>query len=185
VTINYSYSEGDLLRDPQTYRYASFQGEPFVDAWQASRQAACNTLPAPRLLALRAMPECDCTDSAAWLAQLCLSLRTAAVDESAQYWLPRLLKKFEVSKRLYAGYERAAPHRALPGSDFLALRPYLLLAEAMVHGWRAQRAGYYLSGLLKITDTLISQQARLLNDEAAYMAWILEQEQQLIAELRP
>lgn len=187
MSVNYPYSEGDLLKDPQTYRYAIFQGEGFVDAWQASRQAAQRALPAPAQMPLNVRPDSDCTDSAAWLARICLSLRDGRVDEKApaSYWLPRLLKKFEVSKRLFAGYELAAPHRALPGSDCLALRPYLLLAEAMIHGWRTQRAGYYLSGLLKLSDTLVSQRARLHNEEAAQLAWILEQERQLIAELRP
>lgn len=187
MRLIYPYSEGDLLRCPQTYRYTAFQGKAFIQAWQASRQAVCSQLPDPVLLPLSAPANIAATDSTALLGRICLNLRnTSIADEPlALYWLPRLLKKFEVSKRLYAGYELAAPHRALSGSDFLALQPYLLLAEAMIHGWRTQGTGYYLSALLKLNDTLISQQARLYADQAAYLAWILENEQQLIAELSP
>ena len=187
MSVNYAYSDGDLLHSPQTYRYTTFQGEAFVQAWQVSRLTARAQLPAPALLTLHNLTDVSAADSTALLSQICLKLRsgTVADDELAQYWLPRLLKKFEVSKRLYAGYEADAPHRALPDSDFMALTPYLLLAEGMIHGWRAEGAGYYLSALLKLNDTLVSQQTRLDPAQAAYLAWILDSEQQLIAELTP
>jgi hypothetical protein len=187
VNLNYPYSDGDLLSNPQTYRYASFQGEAFVRAWRDSRQAACAELPAPALPALNACANASANEISALLQQICLTLRVTplADDDQARYWLPRLLKKFEVSKRLHTGYELAAPHRALPDSDFLALTPYLLLAECMIHGWRSAGAAYYLSALLKLNDTLVSQRARLDTRQAAYLAWILATEQQLIAELGP
>lgn len=187
MSVNYRYSDGDLLHSPQTYRYTAWQGEAFVQAWRASRQAVCAQLPAPALLPLNAPGDVCANDSSALLSRICLHLRNGpmADDELAQYWLPRLLKKFEVSKRLHAGYETTAPHRALPGSDFLAVTPYLLLAEAMIHGWRATGAGYYLSALLKLNDTLVSQQARLDAGQAAHLTWLLNSEQQLIAQVSP
>jgi hypothetical protein len=187
VSLDYPYSDGDLLSHPQTYRYTRFQGEVFVRAWQASRQEACAQLPEPALLPLTASADTSPIDITTLLAHICLTLRVTPLsdDTLAQYWLPRLLKKFEVSKHLHAGYELAAPHRALPGSDFLTLTPYLLLAECMIHGWRCEGAGYYLSALLKLNDTLVSQRARLDTDQTAYLAWILSTEQQLIAELSP
>ena len=179
--LNYAYSDGDLLETPQTYRYSSFQGHAFVDAWRASRLAVCAALPAPALPALHPHGAAHAEDSKTLLSHLCLEMRAGVSGPLAAYWLPRLLKKFEVSKRLYAGYEAAAPHRPLPQSSYSCLQPYLLLAECMLHGWQASGAAYYLSGLLKLTDTLVSQQARLEPDQGAYLAWLLGQEQQVLA----
>ena len=181
--LNYAYSDGDLLETPQTYRYSSFQGEAFVDAWRASRLAACAHLPAPALPARISRHR--------WLSSVVLSSACAGPcgcsagagvsGPLTAYWLPRLLKKFEVSKRLYTGYEAAAPHRPLPHGSYGSVPPYLLLAECMLHGWQASGAAYYLSGLLKLTDTLVSQQGRLDPDQGAYLAWLLTQEQQVLA----
>ncbi|MGE7958086.1 hypothetical protein ACQKQA_16145 [Pseudomonas sp. NPDC089530] len=181
--LNYAYSDGDLLENPQTYRYSSFQGAAFVDAWRASRLATIARLPAPALPALPPQGPAQAEDSTALLSQLCLEMRAGAGVSGplASYWLPRLLKKFEVSKRLYAGYEAGAPHRPLPHSDYGSLQPYLLLAECMLQGWQASGAAYYLSGLLKLTDTLVSQHGRLEPDQGAYLAWLLTQEQQVLA----
>lgn len=183
--LNYTYSEGDLLENPQTYRYSSFQGAAFVDAWRNSRLAASARLPAPALATVQPQGPAHAEDSAALLGHLCLEMRAGSgvTGHLASYWLPRLLKKFEVSKRLYAGYEAHTPHRPLPHSGYSSVQPYLLLAECMLHGWRASGAACYLSGLLKLTDTLVSQLERLQPDQGAGLAWLLAQERQVVADV--
>lgn len=185
VMLNYPYSTGDLLGTPQTYRYSTYQGAPFVEAWRASRLQACGQLPAPAPLLLADPGPETTTDSATLLSQLCLDLRAdrSTFSPRVAYWLPRLLKKFEVSKRLHESYETAAPHRPQPHSPYSDLLPYLLLAECMLHGWAASGAAYYLSALLKLTDTLVSQQARLTADQGAYLAWLLAEEQHVLGTL--
>lgn len=186
MPVTYRYTEGDLLESPQTYRYATYEGEAFVSAWGASRQQASNALPAPKALPLSETAEAGAQDTEALLTCLCLALRCTPFNQvpQASYWLPRLVKKFEVSKRLHAGYAPEAPHPALPGSSYLALEPYLLLAEAMAHGWRAEKAAWYLSALLKLNDTLITQIPRMPAPYSAHLAWLLENERQLIAQVR-
>lgn len=186
MPVTYRYAEGDLLQNPQTYRYAAYEGQAFVDAWRASRQQASDALPAPEALPLTQTSQADAQDTEALLKHLCRDLRRAPLHQvpQASYWLPRLVKKFEVSKRLHAGYALEAPHPALPGSSYLALGPYLLLAEAMVHGWRSEKAAWYLSALLKLNDTLITQIPRMPAPYSAHLAWLLENERQLIAQVR-
>lgn len=186
--LNYPYSSGELLQTPQTYRYTPFQGEAFVEAWRTSRLSACRELPAAALPALSASNPPSPIDSIALLSHLCLTLRACAPSAPAEdsltsYWLPRLLKKFEVSKRLYASYDTTAPHRPVAGSGFEQLQPYLLLAECLIRGWQAHPAGYFFSGLLKLNDTLVSQQARLDPRQGAYLAWILTEEQTMLTQL--
>lgn len=183
LMLSYAYSAGDLLETPQTYQYSLYQGEAFVEAWRESRLAALANLPTPARLLIESATFNDSADVSRLLGHLCQNLREGQFDSEATYWLPRLLKKFEVSKRLYAGYEAAAPHRAVAGSDFRALQPYLLLSECMLHGWKASSAAYYLNGLLKLMDTLVSQQARLSPEQAAYLAWLLIQEQAVLQAL--
>lgn len=185
----YPHSSGDLLESPQTYRYTPFHGPAFVEAWQLSRQVALRNLPPPALMTLPASTKeavASPTDSHELLAQLCQVLRDGALvsEPTVAYWLPRLLKKFEVTKRVFKGYEEAPPHRALADSTYKDLSVYLLLGECLLRGWQATRAGYYLSGLLKLNDTLVSQQASLAPDEASYLAWILKAEQDALATLR-
>lgn len=187
MPVTYRYTEGDLLETPQHYRYAAYEGQAFVAAWKAARRQACNALPAPEAMPLPETGQADAQDTEALLVQLCRGLRCTPLGEvpGAQYWLPRLVKKFEVSKRLYSGYTLEAPHAALPGSGYRALAPYLLLAEAMIHAWRAEKAAWYLSALLKLNDTLISQLPRMAAPYGAHLAWLLESEQQLIAQVAP
>lgn len=186
--LTYAYSDGDLLQSPHSYRYTPFHGEALIDAWRASRLAACRVLPPAALPAVDITASPSPADSCALLSTMCQAMRLSATSALAEdtvtsYWLPRLLKKFEVSKRLYGSYEAVAPHRPVTHSDFTALPPYLLLAECLIHGWQAHKAGYFLSALLKLTDTLVSQRTRLDAQQGAHLAWILTAEQQLLTAL--
>ena len=184
--MHYPYSEGDLLRTPQRYHYTPFMGDAFVQAWRVSRDLARQQLPTPALPSLLATGVANAEDTLALLQIMCRALRASVAEVSDQqvldYWLPRLLKKFEVSKRLYAGYQVQEPHPPLPG-DYLAAEPYLWLAECLLRAWQRQPAGYFLSGVLKLNDTLVSQIPRLDEEQGAHLAWILMVEQQALTEL--
>lgn len=183
----YPYSEGDLLQTPQRYQYTPFMGEAFILAWRTSRELALQRLPLPSLPPLTICREADAEDSLALLQIMCRALRVpvaeAADQEVLAYWLPRLLKKFEVNKRLHAGYQKQSPHPPLASSDYLATEPYLWLAECLLRAWQRQPAGYFLSGLLKLNDTLVSQISHLDAPQGAHLAWILMVELQIVDEL--
>ncbi|MDM5070145.1 hypothetical protein [Aeromonas salmonicida] len=185
--MRYPYSEGDLLRTPQRYHYTPFMGEAFVYAWRVSRELASQQLPTPALPALKSTGVADAENTQALLQIMCRALRAPVAEVSDRrildYWLPRLLKKFEVSKRLFAGYQNQEPHPPLSDSDYLAADPYLWLAECLLRAWQRQPAGYLLSGVLKLNDTLVSQIPHLDVEQGAHLAWILMIEQQSLAEL--
>jgi hypothetical protein len=185
--VIYPYSEGDLLQTPQRYHYTPFMGDAFILAWRASREQARQCLPLPSLPLLTISGEVGAEDSLTLLQVMCRALREPVADAADQeildYWLPRFLKKFEVSKRLYVGYETRPPHRPLAGSDYLTSTPYLWLAECLLRAWKRQPAGYFLSGLLKLNDTLVSQISHLDLQQGEHLAWILMVEQQVVDEL--
>ncbi len=185
--MRYSYSEGDLLKTPQGYHYTPFMGDEFIQAWRVSRELAIQRLPAPKLPQVTPCILASAEDTLSLLQVMCRALR-APVAETVDlavvdYWLLRLLKKFEVSKHLYAGYQAQPPHPPVIGSDYFAIAPYLWLAECLCRAWQRQSAGYFLSGLLKLNDTLVSQIQHLDTEQGAHLAWLLSMEQQLLGEL--
>ncbi len=185
--MRYPYSEGDLLQTPQRYHYTPFMGDDFVQAWRASRELARQRLPVPELPQIPPCILANAEETLSLLQVMCRALRTpgakTADHEVLDYWLLRLLKKFEVSKHLHAGYLAQPPHPAVAGSDYLAISPYLWLAECLSRAWLRQPAGYFLSGLLKLNDTLVSQIPHLDAEQGAHLAWLLNMEQQLLGDL--
>ncbi|MFB2856664.1 hypothetical protein [Aeromonas allosaccharophila] len=183
----YPYSEGDLLQTPQSYHYTPFGGDEFIQAWRASRELARQRLPVPELPPVTPYILASAEDTLSLLQVMCRALRAPVAETADQvvvdYWLPRLLKKFEVSKHLHAGYQAQPPHPPLTGSGYLAIEPYLWLAECLSRAWQRQSAGYFLSGLLKLNDTLVSQIQHLDAEQGAHLAWLLNTEQQLLGEL--
>ena len=185
--MSYPYSEGDLLQTPQRYHYTPFMGDEFIQAWRASRELARQRLPAPALPPVNPCLLASAEDTLSLLQVMCRALRAVEADtvdqEVVDYWLLRLLKKFEVSKHLYVGYQAPPPHPPLVGSSYLAIEPYLWLAECLTRAWQRRSAAYFLSGLLKLNDTLVSQIQHLDAEQGAYLAWLLNMEQQLVSEL--
>lgn len=184
----YSYSEGDLIKNPQGYHYTVFMGEEFICSWRISRELAIEKLPDPKLPQLKNVGGVvNAGNTLSLLMAMCRALRNTIAHESDQkvldYWLLRLLKKFEVSKHLYTGYQTQEPHPPLPDSNYFSVDSYLWLAENLLRAWQRDSATYLLSGALKLNDTLISQISYLDSVQGSHLAWILKFEQQSLAKL--
>lgn len=179
--MKYEYCKGDLLLEPQKYQYTQFQGKAFIEAWQESRQSLEIGLPSPERLSLTSVTNGSNTQTK--LQQICSDMRTKHGVNNIDAWLLIFLKKFEVSKRLYGKYSTTPPHRCVDKSDFLALTPYLLFAEALILACHREHQMYYLSALLKLVDSLGTQVERMTRSESGQFAWILQQESILIGNL--
>lgn len=175
--MSYPYANGDLLANPQHYQYSQYMGGEFVEAWRAMRRDLITSLPPPAL-GLCSNSALDKTQSILW--QYCDARRAGERDLSQEYWIAVLVKKFEVSKRLCRQYADMSPHKAIDKMDYLALSPYLLLAEAMVHQCQLELKSNLLSCLLKLCDTLATQVARMTYAERSQFAWVLLHEQELL-----
>lgn len=182
--ISYPYSSGSLLDSPQNYMYTPYSGAAFVSDWYLSRddfliQYACSAT----LYPLGSLPEdisnLLVTDTI--LKRLCVDLRAGLyTSEYVNYWLPRLLKKFEVSKRLYHSYSVDAPHVKIVENGFDNLTLYLLLAESLIRAWANKPMSQYINGLLKLVDTLLSQISLLDEVESSSLAWIVLAERTIL-----
>jgi adenylylsulfate kinase-like enzyme len=183
----YPYSTGPLLNSTQSYRYTPYLGSIFIFDWQLSRTSYLNQYSSPCTSLVSSEPsilnEHHTNNIAAKdiLVRLCLELRAdSQLSEHVDYWLPRMLKKFEVSKRLFQFYKTNAPHSAVADSRYDDLELYLLLAEALIRAWAKKPLSQYVNGLLKLIDTLLSQNLQLSQSQSKYLGWLTLAEQMIL-----
>lgn len=175
----YPYAQGPLLEQPNSYFYTRYHGEAFLDAWQQSR----TLVSMPDNLS---RPSADIDHiSAEGKDIVTRNLLHDLLDRQAEqtYWWPRLVKKFEVKKRLFAAYQSEPPHRPLTESGYEDLDIYLLFAEWLIISYQQQAKLQLLNTLLKVMDTLISQQNQMYSRQLTNLAWLLEQENACVSQL--
>lgn len=178
--MNYDYASGDLLTSPQKYQYTLYCGLPFIAAWKAQRKTLMTKLPPAALPEL--ISRADDGTTYQQLAEICHQLRAGATSEVDRNILLFYIKKFEVSKRLYAEYDDSG--KAIKsGVAYSLLTNYLLLAESCIYQWQQEHSSYWLNALLKINDTLSTQFERMSVAEQAHLHWIVLVEVVLIGQL--
>ncbi|WP_205967795.1 formyltransferase family protein [Paraglaciecola sp. 20A4] len=183
----YPYCNGPLLNLPQSYMYTPYLGLGFIFDWHKSRSSYLTQCRSPVYLELPSNsihlndPDTSQYSTEDILVQLCLDLRTEAkMSKHVVYWLPRMLKKFEVSKRLYQFYGIEAPHRIVSESSYEKLELYLLLAESLIRAWAIKPISQYINGLLKLVDTLLSQKSQLNRSQSSHLEWLIIAEQMIL-----
>lgn len=149
--MKYEYVLEDRLETPHKYGYAPW-GPELMAAWRASRAehlAAFGPPPASLPDALAALRPASPT--AELLRGVALDALRGGEDDAG---LAPFVRKFEVTKRLYASYEGGTGRRS--SDDFRSPEPYLLLAIACLA--RASRGGAVqaLNAALKLCDTICS-----------------------------
>lgn len=180
MLMNYDYASVDLLKSPQKYQYTQYFGLAFIEAWKAQRKTLMTELPVASLPKLLARED-RCT-TYQQLAEICNQLRVNATSLDNTDILLFYLKKFEVTKRLYAEYSDTG--KAIKsGSSYSLLANYLLLAENCIYKWQQDHSSYWLNALLKINDTLSTQYKSMSVTDQAYLHWILLAEAEFIAQL--
>lgn len=183
-SVSYPYTAGSLLDCPQSYMYSSFHGEAFILSWRESRRVALRTLYYPALSLLPCFDFISPVSTISILSSICHSLREGEEQtEPNVYWLQRLVRKFEVTKRIYDGYEVEVPHKPMPNAKYRDLSLYLLLAECLIRHCLISPNIQYLNCLLKLNDTLISQKYLLDGSQSAHLSWILEAELHIVSVL--
>lgn len=176
----YPYAQGPLLEQPNTYFYTTYHGQGFIDAWQQSRAL----LSPPQTVS---RPSVDIERGEAIRDQVytkCLLHDLLTHQADHDYWWPRLVKKFEVKKRLFSAYQSEAPHRPVIDSGYQDLDIYLLFAEWLTLSYQQQSRLQLLNTLLKVMDTLVSQQTSLSAGQLSNLAWLLEQEKRCVSDLQ-
>lgn len=176
----YSYAEGDLLEKPNTYQYSQYGGREFVLAWQSHRESVQAELGEPI-----SPVEADLTDSR--LQELPCELHSLLEDIMADISngnnmeqlvlkdvLNALVRKFEVTKRLYASYDKDL--KAVNKYDYRNLELYLRFAEIVDRAYSNSNNLTFLNVMLKLTDTLIAFRNELKEGQKARLAWLINRE---------
>jgi methionyl-tRNA formyltransferase len=160
--------------------YTPYVGDRFVLDWSISRSLYLSQFSSPVWLVLTrpacssAVPKNEFILTESILTTLCLDLRAGSeTTHEVKYWLPRLLKKFEVSKRLYRHYAIQSPHRMITESGYDDINLYLLLTESLIRAWAYDPVTQYINGILKLIDTLVSQANQLNKAQSAHLSYLI------------
>ncbi len=190
--MTYDYSTGDRLTDRNTYFYTQYQGEPFLNEWQRSRTEARADLTGETMeeishARISAPAACGSVETDAILDYL-LGETEASLDgdptEEASAWLDRMVQRFEVSKRVYGSYrftDRGL--RAVRDAGFAELGRYVRLGQVLERAYGRWHRTQYLNTLLKVVDTLVSVRSRLVGQQRAAVAKLLEREDEHVVAL--
>jgi adenylylsulfate kinase-like enzyme len=175
----YPYAEGALLVEPNTYFYSTYQGKAFIESWRQNRQNAANN---DETLS----PSCaynpiyNSKESLVLTRKLLVDL-IGSTSANREYWLPKLIKKFEISKRLYNCYQPDPPHRPAANANFYDLDCYLLFGELLSDSFFAEQQIQLVNVMLKLMDTLVSQSPVMTKVQRRQLNWLCEQEQKMVA----
>ena len=144
----YPYASGNLLEERNTYFYSSYHGEALLEAWQVRRREGCEASVQADTNMLEAKTETD---------HLIISL-TAALGQSSQEAkaalarLDWLVQRFEVTKRVFDGYNDA--WRAVDRLRYHNGASYALLSDLLSRAFEKTRCLTYMNALLKCNDIL-------------------------------
>ena len=178
----YPYATGDLLVDPNTYFYSQFGGYPFIEAWMAARAITVAELPAPQEPPPPAHntgpPDANGTVQGEHFleylyGQIETENRSDLGDETA-FWLSRILKKFEVTKRLYRAYDENM--KAVDRAHYMDLGLYVRFGEIVDVAYDVSGDTRFLNALLKCIDTLCAVRENLISPHKARLSWLIGRE---------
>lgn len=151
----YKYiSEGNLEKK-QSYQYSEFIGNHFFEEFEESREL--NIEPNDNYNVTEKIK----SDTAEKLLLLRNKLEETsdAIESDNKKELDFYNKTFEIRKRLYTKYDNEGKPRL--GSDYRDYDAYIIFAQCLVLGYKQTGSLKYLSCLLKLIDTLISEKEHL------------------------
>ena len=191
----YYYSFGERLTSERNrYFYTAYHGKEFFDFWQASRKVpiAAKQDALPVFLFAQTNIEQDEVTTALARAEgmpadeLFDYLYESMNDEGCTPFvldhLRKLVKRFEVSKRVYSRYQ-GNKYQAVDTKDFKSLGLYLKLAFLFSEAYNMTRSLPYLNALLKIVDTVSSQIHILDNSFFPHLDELMTRERKYVFEL--
>ena len=173
----YPYSEGDKLECKNTYFYTSYFGKPFLDAWKSDRNKAIAGMePVLVIPSPEPVPENDFSGHGV-LERILKKIENP--EESAMLLL--LIKRFEVTKRVYLHYD--SDLRPIDSSEFRELSLYLRFAEILGLAYEKFGHLFYLNAFIKVLDTLISVKDDILAEGQGRFARCIMQEMEVVEKL--
>ena len=189
---NYSFASGDLLSNPNTYFYTEYKGVDFFDYWKDSRRRAIPTEIVPQppvksavvysIAVLQEKLNGGAVDAFYIFDSLYEWIKNRSEeDESGFNLINQLVKRFEVTKRVYSSYSGSMnPSNKEQFNDFAL---YLRIAEVFEVGYDHFGIIQYLNVLIKVIDTLSAFSNKLNISGQARLSMLLIKEKKHICRL--
>lgn len=177
--MSYSYTDGDKIASPNTYFYTEYNGQEFLNSYFGNRKSILRkTKDAVEPMFSKNDIETDQSliHTSIYLDYLYTSLQSQNHSRNADIFaeINLILKKFEVSKRIYDFY--LPEFKKSDESDFKNLNNYLKLASVLSRSYEITKKLNYLNGMLKVIDTLISVFNEMSELEKKNLAWLIRME---------
>jgi hypothetical protein len=159
---DYPYDRGDRIVDRNTYFYTPYEGPAFLAAFVASRERLAAGAPSCDAGAADQAVADPVTPAQALFSRISVAL-TGVVTPEERHWARRaldaLIKRFEVTKRVYDAYDEAFKPPA--SASFREYAAYVAFAEMLDAAYRSNGRLSLLNALLKVMDTLSSVRSAL------------------------
>ena len=161
MMMEYVYVTEDNLENRQNYMYSAFGGKEFLYAYTKSRSD---------FIERASSQDSILHDTAKDLAEA----KDCLEHDVTQGWkvvLENYVKRFEVSKRIYTEYNDK--WRAADNAVYDRINLYLLLSDCCLLAYKKTLCTKYLSCMLKVDDTLLSQEKRMTDLEKKRLSILL------------
>ena len=176
----YIYSQGNRLKDRNTYFYTQFQGMEFLDSWcEARKKATSSSNEGQDSFANNQSwqpPKIEGIDTRRLLEKLISQTQDGQFSDKVQTWTNIMRKRFEVSKRVFCTYSDAYPHKPVPGANWENLELYIQFSILMDAVYTHTNQITYLNALLKCNDTLSSISDSLSHQNKQQLSILLDSE---------
>ena len=175
--LKYKYINDNAPKEKIDYSYSEFNGEDFIDAWKKSRE---------NFLKDEELPIFDFTSvekkgTEGLLIDWTLKLANGTFDDSQK--LNLLLKRFEVTRKIYESYdEEFRPTEK--DSNFNQIHLYILFSYVLVNAYINTKKLYYLNSLLKVNDIIISNDSAVSEKDKNLLTYCFNKEVQFVEDLR-
>lgn len=168
----YSYVDRDLLSTPEKYQMTPFEGIGFLDAYKESRKKILDTssdnndfnLSDNILNLINTNENNEVLDQSIFLTKELLLFiykkNRNTSDIIHKTYLDRIIKKFEIKKKIYEQYDNQIKEVSSEHSDIVN---YILLSINCSIAYKKSHNLRYLNTSLKLNDLLISQIKKLVD----------------------
>lgn len=171
--MEYKYITENNLENRQNYMYSEYKGREFLEAYQKTRKQYIE-----QYIDFQGVFEPESGGEGSKTEE---KIRQAA--EAGDIGMAeKFVKSFEVRKRLYTQYDWTTWKPEI-GARYDEIELYLLLGEYISTLYRETGRLKFLSCLLKLDDTILSQESLLRNGQKKRFAGLLYKELEFINSL--
>lgn len=181
MRVTYPYFTSDAPEAKINYSYSQFLGIPFIEAWKEYRMK----------FIYRGNGECKLQD----LYNAVLDIEGNSTSSLFNKWIKLLLenessiegvylllKRFEVTKKIYEEYD--SEFRPLDKRKYNDRFLYIKFALIMVLSFRITEKFQFLNVLLKVNDINCSMYDSLESREKSVLDWVISEEIRFIEDLQ-